>query len=50
VFNGDYFAVRGRSGPSSVAPEPERESRSRALAQQDDLSVDGVLHVLGGCV
>jgi hypothetical protein len=35
--------------PSSVALELERESRSRAQAQLDDLSVDGVLHVLGGC-
>jgi hypothetical protein len=30
--------------------EPERESRSRAQTQLDDLGVDGVLHVLDGCV
>jgi hypothetical protein len=35
--------------PSSVAPEPERESRSHAQAQLDDPGVDGVLRVLGGC-
>jgi hypothetical protein len=37
------------SRPSSVAFEPGRESRSRAQAQLDDLGVDGVIHVLGGC-
>jgi hypothetical protein len=30
-------------------PEPERESRSRAQAQLDNLGVDDVLQALGGC-
>jgi hypothetical protein len=36
-------------GPSSVAPEPEWESGSRAQAQLVDVGVGGVLQDLGGC-
>jgi hypothetical protein len=51
VFKLDNLAIKGGpySGPSSVAPEPEWESGSRAQAQLVDLGVGGVLQVLGGC-
>jgi hypothetical protein len=50
VFELKNLAVKGgpESGPSSVAPEPEWESGSRAQAQLVDLGVGGVLQVLGG--
>jgi hypothetical protein len=36
-------------GPSSVVPEPERESRSHAQAQLSGFGVGAVLRVLDGC-
>jgi hypothetical protein len=50
VFKGDNLTVKGALiRPSLAAPEPQRESRSRAQTQLDDLSVDGAFHVLSGC-
>jgi hypothetical protein len=50
VFKGDNLTVKGALIRALVSsPEPERELRTHTQAQLDDLGVDGVLHVLGGC-